>query len=170
MSENTPVIAATESTEIKFKDDLVNGSQALRDKHVASRDSATGTVVLGAGWLLDESINPKGLTEEDIGDVLTLLDLGNNAGVHAGTHISTELFKANPDLQTVTMTGPVYKKSTFEATFKREGTSRNVKTGEVSNYKGAIGVGRMNLVSTRTQAEWQGIKQNMRNLAEAAGL
>jgi hypothetical protein len=64
----------------------------------------------------------------------------------------------------------VWKKDSYEGTFKRQGQSRNVKTGEVSNYVGSVGVGRINVVSTRTQTEWQSIKANMRSLAEAAGL
>lgn len=161
--------AAIASTEVKFRDDLLNASNLIEAKsHLA--DAATGTVTLPAGWAFIDGLAPEGVTEESYAKHREHEDLITNAATHAGTKIATKMFAENPALQTVTLHGPVHKKTHFEATFKREGTSRNVKSGEVSTYKGAIGVGRLNVVSTRTQSEWQGIKQNMRNMAEAAGL
>lgn len=166
MSENTPVIAATETNEIKFRDDLTQLTTTLKGAFV--QDAASGTLVLPAGEFFKHA--PEGLTEESYARDRQFTDLFNNAATRAASELSVDMFKGNKDLQTVTATGQIYKKDAYEGTFKRTGTSRNVKTGEVSNYVGAIGVGRINVVSTRTQAEWQGIKQNMRNLAEAAGL
>jgi hypothetical protein len=166
MSENTVVIAAGENTAITFKDDLNTLTATLKSAFV--QDAAAGTLVLPAGEFFKHA--PEGLTEESYLRDRQYTDLFNNAATRAGSELSVEMFKGNKDLQTVTAAAPILKKDAYEGTFKRTGTSRNVKTGEVSNYVGAIGVGRINVVSTRTQSEWQGIKQNMRSLAEAAGL
>lgn len=167
-NENTTEVAAVAAaaTEIKFRDDL----NTLKDKlkPLYQQDAAAGTLVLPAGTFFANA--PEAVTEESYAAMRTYTDLFNNATTLAESELSVEMFKGNSSLQTVTASAPIWKKDAHEGTFKRTGTSRNVKTGEVSNYVGAIGVGRINVVSTRTQAEWQGIKQNMRNLAEAAGL
>jgi hypothetical protein len=166
MSENTVVIAAGENTAITFKDDLNTLNSELKTAWV--QDANAGSLVLPPTEFFKHA--PEGLTPETYLRDRQYTDLFNNAATRSGSELAVEMFKANPELQTVTATAPIVKKDAYEGTFKRTGTSRNVKTGEVSNYVGAIGVGRINVVSTRTQSEWQGIKQNMRNLAEAAGL
>jgi hypothetical protein len=158
--------AATADNNIKFRDDLTALKETL--KPLYAQDSAAGTLVLPAGTFFANA--PENVTEETYAAMRAYTDLFNNAATQAESELSVEMFKANSDLQTVTASAPIWKKDAHEGAFKRTGTSRNVKTGEVSNYVGSIGVGRINVVSTRTQAEWQGIKQNMRNLAEAAGL
>lgn len=166
-TETAAVIATASAAEgIKFRDDL----NALKEKlkPLYQKDATAGTLVLPAGTFFANA--PEGLTEESYAINRNYTDLFNNAATLAESELSVEMFQGNKDLQTVTASAPIWKKDAHEGAFKRTGTSRNVKTGEVSNYVGAIGVGRINVVSTRTQAEWQGIKQNMRNLAEAAGL
>lgn len=160
--------AAATTTEIKFKEDLLTTKAAIKSKFTS--DATTGVATLPAGWAFDPEYTPEGVSEQSYTAHREHEDLLNNAATAAGSELAVELFKQNPELQTVTVSGPVNKRVNYEATFKREGTSRNVKTGEVSTYKGAIGVGRMNIQSSRTQAEWQNIKQNLRNMADAAGL
>lgn len=166
---NTAAAAAVEDTAIKFKDDLVAGAAEFKAKFTT--DSASGTITLPADAVFGSDIAKNlGVTEEMYANVRHFTDLTNNALTHAGSTAAVEMFKANSELKTVAMKAPIWKKDSFEGTFNRTGTSRNPKTGEVSNYVGAIGVGRINVVSTRSQAEWQGIKQNMKNMAAAAGL
>jgi hypothetical protein len=104
------------------------------------RDAGTGTLTLPAGVVFDNA--PEGITEASYEAHKRFIDLTSNA----------------------------LKKDSYEGVFKRQGQSRNVRTGEVSNYVGSIGVGRINVTSSRTQAEWSAIKNNMKALAEAAGL
>lgn len=158
--------AAAESVEIKFKDDLVNLSDKLKSQ--ITIDKTTGVMTLPAGAFFEHA--PEGLTEASYERDRKYQDLFSNAATKAGSEIAVDAFKGNKELQTATLSAPVFKKDTYEGVFKRSGTSRNVKTGEVSNYVGSVAVGRINVVSTRTQAEWTGIKNNMKALAEAAGL
>lgn len=163
MSETTtsaPVV------EIKFRDDLIETRDKIKAEFVA--DNAGGILTLPAGTYFKNA--PEGVTEESYALHRGWDDLFNNATTAAASEVAVDMFKDNKELQTVALTVPIYKKDTYEGVFKRQGTSRNVKSGEVSNYVGSIGVGRINTVSTRTQTEWQGIKSNMRALAEAAGL
>lgn len=160
--------ATAANEEIKFKDDLREMADKFKVAAKATADAATGTVMLPADFVM--SLAPEGLTPETHERDRKFFDLVNNAATLAGSELAVDLFKKNKDLQTVSLHAPVWKKDSYEGTFKRQGQSRNVKTGEVSNYVGAVGVGRINVVSTRTQTEWQGIKANMRALAEAAGL
>jgi hypothetical protein len=152
--------------EVKFKDDFI----ALEDKlkPLATGDAKTGIVSIPAGALLENA--PEGVTEASYETHKKFFDLANNVLTKIGADVSVDLFKENKELQEVTMTVPIYKKDAYEGVFKRTGTSRNVRTGEVSTYVGSIGVGRINYVSSRTQTEWQAIKTNLRNMAEAAGL
>lgn len=159
---------ATAGNEIKFKEDLLEMKEKIMEVAKANVDAATGTITLPADFVM--SLAPEGLTAETHERDRKFFDLVNNAATLAGSEMAVDLFKDNKDLQTVSLHAPVWKKDAYEGTFKRNGQSRNVKTGEVSNYVGSIGVGRITVVSTRTQAEMQAIKQNMRALAEAAGL
>lgn len=166
-NENAAITATTTAAEqIKFRDDLNDLTAKL--KPLFTQDASAGTLILPAGAFFENA--PEGLTEASYARDRQYQDLFNNAATRAASELSVDMFKGNDQLQTVTANGAIWKKDAYEGTFNRTGTSRNVKTGEVSNYVGAIGVGRIKVVSTRTQAEWQGIKQNMRNLAEAAGL
>lgn len=159
---------ATAVDEITFKPELREMADKIKEAAKASADANTGTVTLPADFVF--SLAPEGLTVETHERDRKFFDLVNNAATLAGSELAVDLFKQNKDLQTVSLHAPVWKKDAYEGTFKRQGQSRNVKTGEVSNYVGSVGVGRINVVSTRTQTEWQNIKANMRNLAEAAGL
>lgn len=159
----TPVINANE--EIKFRDDLTSLADKLEEKIVIGEG---GTLTLPAGVFFENA--PEEVTEKSYEAQRKYTDLFNNAATLAGSRKSVELFKGKKDLAQATLHAPIWKKDSYEGVFKREGTSRNVKTGEVSNYKGSIGVGRIEVTSTRTQTEWQSIKQNMRSLAESAGL
>ena len=160
--------AAAANEEIKFKPELRELADKIKEAAQATADAATGTVTLPADFIFANA--PEGLSAETYERDRKYLDLVNNAATLAGSELAVELFAKNKDLQSVSLHAPVWKKDSYEGTFKRTGQSRNVKTGEVSNYVGSIGVGRINQVSTRTQTEWQAIKANMRNLAEAAGL
>ena len=160
--------AAAASEEIKFKPELREMADKIKEAAKATADATTGTVTLPADFIFANA--PEGLTVETYERDRKFLDLVNNAATLAGSELAVDLFKKNKDLQTVSLHAPIWNKDSYEGTFKRQGQSRNVKTGEVSNYVGSVGVGRINQVSTRTQTEWQAIKANMRNLAEAAGL
>lgn len=160
--------AAAANEEITFKPELREMANKFKEAAKATADAATGTVTLPADFVM--SLAPEGLTVESHERDRKFFDLVNNAATLAGSELAVELFKKNKDLQTVSLHAPVWKKDSYEGTFKRQGQSRNVKTGEVSNYVGSVAVGRINVVSTRTQTEWQSIKANMRSLAEAAGL
>lgn len=161
-TENTTV----ESTEIKFRDDLNTVSTAYKAELVA--DNATGILTLPEGAYFKHA--PATITPESYQAHREWDDLFNNGVTKAGSEVAVDVLKDNKELKEVTLIVPIHKKDTYEGVFKRQGTSRNVKTGEVSQYVGSVGVGRVNKVSTRTQTEWQGIKQQMRNLAEAADL
>jgi hypothetical protein len=155
-------------TEIKFREELVEMKDKIKASALANADAATGTITLPADFIF--GLAPEGLTVETHERDRKFFDLVNNAATLAGSELAVDLFKTNKELQTVSFNAPIWKKDGYEGVFKRQGTSRNVKTGEVSNYVGSIGVGRINVVSTRTQTEWQSIKANMRALAEAADL
>jgi hypothetical protein len=157
---------AEAAAEIKFRDDLIEAETKLR-AHVI-RDAATGTLTLPAGVIFENA--PEGITEASYEAHKKFMDLQSNALTKLGSEEAVELFKDNKDLQQVTFHAPIHKKDAYEGVFKRQGQSRNVRTGEVSNYVGSIGVGRINVVSSRTQAEWTAIKNNMKALAESAGL
>lgn len=154
------------TTEIKFKEDLTELAAKLKAQITV--DNSTGTLTLPAGAFFEHA--PEGLTEATYERDRKYTDLFSNAATLAGSEVAVDAMKDNKELQTATLTAPVFKKDTYEGVFKRQGTSRNVATGEVSNYVGAIGVGRINVVSTRTQSEWKNIKDNMKALGEAAGL
>lgn len=172
MSDKIIAVVATDVTEanaVKFKDDLLAGSKEATAQFTT--DVATGNITLPADFAFKSEIASQlGVTEEMYANVRLFTDLTNNALTHAGSTAAVEMFKANPELKTVTMKAPIWKKDSFEGVFNRTGTSRNPKSGEVSSYVGAVGVGRINVVSTRSAAEYQGIKQNMKNMALAAGL
>ena len=157
---------AAESTEIKFRDDLVDLSTKLKAEFVI--DNASGALTLPADAFFKNA--PELVTEETYAAVRHYTDLFNNAATKAGSEATVEVLKDNKDLQQVTLVAPIWKKDGYEGVFKRTGTSRHPGTGETSNYTGHVGVGRINTVSTRTKTEWQGIKSNLRALAEAAGL
>ncbi|BAW19008.1 hypothetical protein [Ralstonia phage RP12] len=166
MSEANNVAAAEATVEIKFKDDLVQLADKLKGQ--ITIDNATGVMTLPAGAFFEHA--PEGLTEASYKRDREYTDLFSNAATKAGSEVAVDAFKGNKDLQSATLNAPIFKKDSYEGVFKRTGTSRNVKTGEVSNYVGSIGVGRINVVSTRTQTEWAAIKNNMKALAEAADL
>lgn len=168
MSDQT-VAVAVEATEIKFKDDLVAAAGHFTPQYTS--DNATGTLVLPEGMIFTSPLATQfGVTEESYANHRQFSDLLNNALTHSAAEKAVEMFKGNKELQTVTLKAPIWKKDAYEGVFNRTGTSRNPKTGDVSNYVGAVGVGRINVVSTRSQSEWQGIKQNMRNMATLAEL
>lgn len=162
----TNAAAATNNEEIKFRSDFTELEEKLKPSFSIDKD--TDTIVLAPDAFFKNA--PEGMTEETYGRDRRYTDLFANVATKISSELAVEAMKKKKDLQQVTISAPIYKKDTFEATFKRSGTSRNVKTGEVSNYVGAIGVGRINVVSTRTQAEWTNIKNNMKAMAEAAGL
>lgn len=158
----------TGGNEIKFKDDLRTVADKAKELMRLHVDATTGVIAIPAGKSLE--LVEDGPDEDTVKKVHETEDLLTNAFTLAGSELGVEILAKNKDLKEVTVHAPILKKVTYEGTFKRTGTSRNVKTGEVSNYVGSIGTGRLNVVSTRTQAEWQAIKQNMRSMAEAAGL
>lgn len=157
---------AENTTEVKFRDDLLELEEKFKPHLVA--DPTTGVMTIPEGVVFENA--PEGVTAEGYEKSKKYLDLAANALTKLGSGKAVELFKENKDLQEATLSVPIFKKDSYEGVFKRRGQSRNVRTGEVSNYVGAIGVGRINVVSTRTQTEWTAIKTNMRNLADAAGL
>ncbi len=164
MSEaNTTTDAAA---EIKFRPELEELKEKYRPHVVA--DAKAGTLSIPLGVVFQNA--PEGMTEATYERDRKFLDLTNNALTLLGAEKSVELMKENKDLQQVTMQVPIWKKDSYEGVFKRQGQSRNVRTGEVSNYVGAVGVGRINVVSTRTQTEMANIKSYMRQMAEAADL
>lgn len=158
--------ANNEATEYKFREDFTDLEAKLKPHF--SVDSSTGVITMEAGKFFECA--PEGMSEETYGRDRRYSDLFANVATKISSELAVDAMKKNKELQTVTVTAPIWKKDQFEATFKRQGTSRNVKSGEVSTYAGAIGVGRLNVVSTRTQTEWAAIKNNMKSLAEAAGL
>jgi len=171
MTDKNVAAANEETKEIKFKDDLVLVADNAQ-KHFKS-DATTGTITLPESIVFGEELGAAQLhsvTPESYENHRKFEDLINNGLTLAGSRESVELFKQNPELQKVVFKVQVGKKDSYEGVFNRKGTSRNPGTGEVSSYVGSVGVGRINVVSTRSNAEWQNIKRNLRNLAEAAGL
>ena len=167
MADQTAEVVATK--EVKFKEDLIAASKEFKPQFTA--DAATGTITLPAGAVFKSAAAERfNVTEESYANHRQFEDLLNNSLTLAGTEQSVDLFKENKELQTVTMKAPIWKNDAYEGVFNRRGTSRNPGDGTVTNYVGAVGVGRINVVSTRTKAEAQAIKQNFRNIAEAAGL
>lgn len=162
----TTNVAAAVATEIKFKDELRTVGDKSKELFRLHADAATGTITIPA----DKALDLVGITEAEYKKVREGTDLLNNAFTLAGSEIAVELMKENKTLQSVQVHVPLWKKDTYEGTFKRTGTSRNPGNGVVTPYVGAIGVGRINVTSTRTDSEWKAIKSNMRALAEAAGL
>lgn len=166
MTKAAAAAANNEATEIKFRDDFTDLEAKLKPHFNVDKD--TGTITMEAGKFFEFA--PDGMTEETYGRDRRYTDLFSNVATKITSELAVDAMKKNKDLQTVTASAPIWKKDSFEASSKRTGTSRNVKTGEVSTYVGAIGVGRVNVVSTRTQSEWVNIKNNMKAMAEAAGL
>lgn len=167
MADQTNETVATK--EIKFKDDLTSASKAFAPQFTA--DASTGALTLPVGAVFASEVAERfKVTEESYANHRQFDDLLNNSLTHAGSVKAVEMFKENPELQTVTLKAPIWKNDAYEGVFNRRGTSRNPGDGTVTNYVGAVGVGRINVVSTRTKAEFQAIKQNFRTLAEAAGL
>lgn len=167
MSNTTSITTETKTTttEIKLRDDLVARREQLLPLWVGDK---SGSLVLPAEAAFIGA--PEGVTPESYLVHKKHFDLFENASASSGAIKSVELFKENPELQTITATAPIHGKDSFEATFKRNGTSRNPATGDVTNYVGSIGVARINVVSTRSKAESQAIKAEFRSLAETAGL
>lgn len=162
----TDVNKAAETKEIKFKADLVEFGDKV--KHLFASDATAGSLALPDTAYFD--LAPAGVTPESYKAHAEYQDLFSNAVTKAATEASIPLFQANKELQTVTVTAPIHDKDSYEAVLKRQGTSRNPGTGEVSNYIGSVSVARTNIVSTRSKAEVNNIKANFRSLAEAAGL
>ncbi len=161
---DTPVAAT--APEIKFRDDLIQERDRIKPHFVVNKEA--GSLVLPASAVFENA--PEGITAESYMAHKRHLDLFTNAATAAGLELAVDMFAENKELQTVTSSAPIAGKDTYEAVFKRHGTGRNPKTREVSNYVGAVAVSRMNVISTRTDAEWKAIKANLRSLAEAADL
>lgn len=158
--------AADAAVEIKFREDITELEGKL--KPLAIVDKAAATITLPAGAIFENA--PEGVTEQTYENVKKFIDLTSNTLTKIGSELAVDLFKENKDLQQVTMQVPIHKKDAYEGVFNRTGQSRNVRTGEVTSYVGAIGTGRINVVSSRTQTEWVAIKNNMKSLAAAADL
>lgn len=170
MSNNNTTTVTTETTttttEVKFREDLVAFADKIKPQYVVNKEA--GSLVLPATVYFAEA--PEGITPESYRAHKQYADLFNNGTTKAGSELAIDLFAENKELETVVASAAILDKDTYEATFKRHATGRNPRTKEVSNYVGAISVARINVVSSRTEAEWKGIKANMRSLADAAGL
>lgn len=160
------VTTTTTTTEIKWRDDLVQASAALKPQFTANAEA--GTLVLPADAFFKDAGDL--VTPQTYEAVHKHMDLFTNGATHAATELATEMFKAHPKLETITVSAPVHGKDGYEAVLKRHGTSRNPSNGEVTPYSGSVAVSRINVVSTRTKAEANAIKTNFKALAEAAGL
>lgn len=160
------VTTVTTTTEIKFKDDLITVSDKFSP--LISGNVAAAKLEAPDSVYFDHA--PEGITPASYDLHRKWDDLFQNGMSKAGSEKSVEVFKANPKLEELTLVVPIHGKDTYEATFKRHGTSRNPSSGEVTNYVGNLAVSRVNVVSTRTKAEAQAIKSNFRALATAAEL
>lgn len=160
------VTTVTTTTEIKFKDDLVTVS----DKFAPLITGNVAAAKLEAPDSVYFDHAPEGITPASYDLHRKWDDLFQNGMAKAGVGKSVEIFAANPKLEELTLVVPIHGKDTYEATFKRHGTSRNPSSGEISNYVGNLAVSRVNIVSTRTKAESSAIKAEFKSLAAAAGL
>lgn len=158
--------AVAQKDEYKFKEDLTDLSDKI--KKAAVVDAASGTVTIPEDFFFANA--PEAVTEEAYKAVRTYTDLFSNAATKATTELAVPLFKKHKELAQVLGTATLWKKDTFESVVKRDGSNRDFKTGDQVPYKGALSVGRVNVASTRSKAEYTAIKHNLKSLAEAAGL
>ncbi len=170
MSENnntTPATAAAASTTEapKFRADLLAHADKLRPTAVT--DSATGIISIPAEVYYANA--PAGVTQETDLASAQYRDLNVNTLAYLSSELGAGMFAANPKLETVVATMPVRKNTTIETSWNREGTSRNPGTGEVTAFKGSLGVRRFDERSTRPASEMLDIKRNMRMLMPQEG-
>lgn len=169
MTKATAAATANEDNAFKPKDDLAAASTEFTAHFIA--DNATGTITLPADTVFASNVAKQlEVTEDSYAKHRQFEDLVSSSLTYAGTVKAVEMFKENKDLQTVTLKAPIHKKTAYEGTFNRHGSSRNPKDNVVTNYVGSIGAGRITVVSTRSGAEQKAIKDNFKAMALAAGL
>lgn len=158
---------ATEATkEITFKADLRESADTIVT--VMHGDKETGVITVDASVI--EKLMPEGQTLESHLAHQRTFDLISNAFALAGVEKSNELMAANKALESTSYKVPTFGKNYLEGSFKRHGVSRAPGSAEVTNYVGAVGVAKHEVISTRTQSESKAIKDHFKAIALEADL
>lgn len=148
--------------EITFRPDLQAAADKVVEAGKAVMDTKTGIIVIPATHYYANA--PEGVTEDGDTKSAAHRDLMVNATTLGGGILAADAFAANPALDSVTISMPVRKNASIEVVWNRDGQSRNPSTGEVTKFKGALGVRRLEERSMRTNAEFSSIKSHIRSL------
>lgn len=162
MSDNTK----TAETKPTFKADLEALAVTLEGKLTVDKD--TGTLSLSADAFKDAL--PEGITTETLLAGQKALDLFGNGLKLAAVRKATKVMADNKKLEQISLNVPTYGDNAFEGVLRRNGESRAPGSTEVKKVQGVLTVFKHEVVGTRTKAESTAIKNEFRQLAEAAGL
>lgn len=159
---------ATKTAENKptFKPELAELGGSLEGK--LTIDGDTGIAVLDADAFKDHL--PEGQTIDSLIAAQKTIDLFGNGLKLALVRAGVKTFQANKKLEQISLNAPTFGSNAFEAVLRRNGESRAPGSTEVKAVKGVITVFKHEVVGTRPKAESTAIKNEFRNLAEAAGL
>ncbi len=152
---------------VELKADLVAASEKIAPGWKV--DTSTGVMTLDAGVI--ESMLPEGQTLESHLEHQKTMDLIKHALGHSGSQVAGKTFKDNKNLEAITFHTPTgVGKNFMEGEFRRHGVSRPVGGGEATTYAGAISYVKHEVISTRTKAEWNHIKDQFKAAALELGL
>ncbi len=153
--------------EKKFtpKSDLRAATDFL-EKHVTiDKDTGAMTVPEGVIWQGADELGHPTATAESYEASRRYGDLMTNAAKLLLVEKSPKVFKDQPKVNTTSITVPVHHKDFIHATAHREGSYRDMKTGQQVAFKGELGTAKLEQLSYRPKSETAGMKSLLREVA-----